>query len=74
MGNQFINEKKFSELLENEKKLMKEIELLKSERENKIIDHMRILDKEREGYRQKMNEWEQKIKESELKRSQLIFE
>jgi hypothetical protein len=37
---------------------MKDIEILKTDRENKIIEHMRILDKERENYRQKMNEWE----------------
>ena len=53
---------------------MKEIEGLKNERENKIMDHQKILDRERDNYRQRMNEWEQKIKESEMKRSQLIFE
>lgn len=48
---------------------MKEIELLKNDRENKIMDNQRILDKDREVYRQKINEWEKKIKESEVKRS-----
>lgn len=38
------------------------------------MDHQKILDRERDNYRQRMNEWEQKIKESEMKRSQLIFE
>lgn len=33
MGNQLLNEKKFGELLENEKRLNKEIETLKNERE-----------------------------------------
>ena len=74
MGNQYINEKKFSELMDNEKKLMKEIEVLKNERENKIMENQKVLDRERENYRQRMNEWEQKVKESEMKRSQLIFE
>lgn len=74
MGNQYLNEKKFTELLENEKKLMKEIEGLKNERESKVAEYQRLLEKDRENYRVKINEWEQKIKDSEKKRSQLIFE
>ena len=69
LGNNYLNDKKFQELLENEKKLMKEIELLKNDRENKIMDNQRLLDKDRETYRQKINDWESKIKESEMKRS-----
>lgn len=53
---------------------MKEIESLKNERETKVAEYQRVLEKDRENYRLKINEWEQKIKDSEKKRSQLIFE
>jgi len=37
--------------LENEAKLTEEIEALKFERDNKIIEYQRLLDKERENYK-----------------------
>ena len=73
-GSQYLNEKKFLELLDSEKKLQKEIEGLKNDRENKVLENQKVMDKDREQYRQKMNELEQKIKSSEMKRSSLIFE
>lgn len=38
-GSQYLNEKKFLELLDNEKRLMKNIEELKNEREQKITEN-----------------------------------
>lgn len=57
-GSQYLNEKKFLELLDSEKKLLKEIETLKNDRENKVMENQKIMDKDREMYRQKMNELE----------------
>lgn len=57
-GSQYLNEKKFLELLDSEKKLLKEIEALKNDRENKVTENQKVMDKDREMYRQKMNELE----------------
>jgi len=44
-------EKKLEKALENESKLTEELENLKHERDNKIIEYQRLLDKERENYK-----------------------
>ena len=47
-------EKKVHELIDNESRLSKDIDELKSERDRKIMDHQRAMEKEREIYKQKM--------------------
>jgi len=47
-------EKKVTELMENESRLHKEIDELKSERDRKIVENQRVLEKEREIFKQKI--------------------
>jgi len=67
-------EKKVQDLMETESKMQKDIDDLKSERDRKIVDHQRALEKEREVYKSKVSDVEQKCKELENKRSTMIFE
>lgn len=67
-------EKKVSELMENESRLHKEIDELKHERDRKIIENQKNLEKEREALKTRVTEAEQKFKEAENKRSTMIFE
>ncbi len=67
-------EKKVQELMENDSRLQKEIEELKGERDRRIMDNQKALEKEREVFKQKMQEIEQKCKDLENKRSTMIFE
>jgi predicted nucleic acid-binding Zn-ribbon protein len=67
-------EKKVQELQEVESKLNKEIDELKQERDRRIVDNQRALEKERETFKSKMQEIEQKCKDLENKRSTQIFE
>lgn len=67
-------EKKVAELMDNESKLLKEIDDLKQERDRKIIDNQRNIEKERETLKGRIQEVEQKCKEVENKRSTMIFE
>lgn len=60
--------------MENEKKLQSEIEELKSERDSKVIEFQKRLDKELESMRNKVKDFETKYKESENKRNTLTFE
>lgn len=73
-GNSQLLEKKLSDLLENEKKLQKEIDDLKNERDSRMIEFQRKFDKESDNWRAKYRECEQKVKESETKRSLTLFE
>ena len=79
-GNQFLNERKFNEMLENEKKLGAEIAELKSENERQTKDQYRHIEGEREAYKAKLQDVEARAKvaflsqDSENRRNQLIFE
>ena len=53
---------------------MQELEDLKSERDRRISDYQRQADKDKENYRGKLNEYEQKAKEAESRRASLMFE
>lgn len=44
-------EKKLERALENEARLSDELEQIKAERDNKIIEYQRALDKERDNYK-----------------------
>jgi chromosome segregation ATPase len=74
IGNQNIIEKKVADLMESEKKLLSEIEELKADRDNKVLEHQRKIDSETETLKSKMKEIENKYKEAENKRSLLVFE
>ncbi len=62
------------ELTENEKRLLVEIEECKKERERRINDLQRQMEKDKDAYKQKLTEYEMKAKESESRRSSLMFE
>lgn len=73
-GNQYLNEKKFNDMLENQKRLDKEIQDLKSENERIQREFYKQQEQERENFKQKIYETETKAKESETRRSHLIYE
>ena len=64
---------KIKDLVENEKKLRNEIKSLKYERDQKLLEHQAILEREKDIYKQHIEEIERKAKASESKRSELIF-
>lgn len=64
-GNQFLNERKFNEMLENEKRLIQEITELKNDNEKAIKDSYKTIESEREQYKMKISEVERKAQESE---------
>ena len=74
MGNQIFSEKKIAELLENEKRLQQDIDAIKNERDQRSMEYQQNLDREREILKVRINEIEDKYRESERKRSTLIFE
>ncbi|XP_001347247.1 Guanylate nucleotide binding protein (macronuclear) [Paramecium tetraurelia strain d4-2] len=71
IGQQF--ERKTAELLENEKRLLSTIEELKQERDQRILEHHEEVEQEKEYWRNKINELEERQRESDKKQSQLIF-
>ena len=44
-------EKKLEKALENESRLGEELDQVKNDRDNKILEYQRMLDKERENYK-----------------------
>ena len=67
-------EKRVSELSDTQEKLQKELEEAKGERDKKILDYQKLLEKEKESYKTKLQEMETKFKEADSKRSTLFFE
>ena len=51
-------EKKVIELSENEKRLLNDFEEIKTERDRRIQEYQRQMDKDKEQYRQKLSEYE----------------
>ena len=74
IGSQNIIEKKVSDLMENEKKLLGEIDELKNDRDNKIMEFQSKLDLETETLKSKLKELEMKFKDSDNKKNLLMFE
>ncbi|OMJ79820.1 hypothetical protein SteCoe_20069 [Stentor coeruleus] len=66
--------KKMQDLLNNEKKLIREIEECKASKDQKIKEIMEIFRTEKDNFKGKMHEYEQKIKELEHNKSQLFLE
>lgn len=67
-------EKKLRELLENEQCLIDEIKDLKNERDRKCLEHQSIIEREKQIFKQRLLEIEHKEKNSESKRSAMMFE
>lgn len=67
-------EKKVSELTENEKKLKKELEKYKEMKDIKFVEIQKAHEKEKQLMKEKLEEIDQKLKESEARKCSLIFE
>ena len=67
-------EKKVQELIESEQRLSREIDDLKAERDRRLVEHQKALEKERETFKGRLTEVEQKCKELENRRSTMVFE
>jgi hypothetical protein len=63
-GNQYLTEKKFNDMLENQTRLDKEIQDLKSENERIQREFYKQQEQERENFKQKIYETETKAKAS----------
>ena len=67
-------EKKIKELTEIERKLNDEIKMLKADRDKKCLENQANIEREKESWRVRIQELEHKVKNSESKRSYMIFE
>ena len=67
-------EKKLRDLLENEHLLQEEIKKLKVERDRRCLENQASLEREKEIYKQRLAEIELKAKNSETKKSSMMFE
>ncbi len=74
LGSQVLNEKRLAEYMDKEKKLLSELEILKLDREAKVTEYQKTLDHEREIWKNKLQDLEQRVKDGENKRSQMIFD
>ena len=74
IGEQGNLEKKVAELLDINIKQTKEIDDLKAERDRKLLDNSKGNDKEKETLKGKLSDIEDKFKESEKKRTNMLFE
>ena len=63
-----------TELLENEKKLQAEIDSLKMEKEFRVMDVSKEFEKEKEIWKSRVENCEERIREADKKRSALLFE
>lgn len=66
-------EKKTADLLEKEKKFQADLALLKQEREKRLGDTQKQLEKDKESYKAKIKDLEDKNKDLESKRHEQIF-
>lgn len=67
-------EKRLRDLLENEHHLHEEIKKLKNERDRRCLENQASLEREKEIYKQRLAEIELKVKNSETKKSSMLFE
>jgi FtsZ-binding cell division protein ZapB len=58
-----MNDKKFHELLENEKRLYSEVESLKLERDHLMESHSEGVEQERYAWKSKMGDLEERLRE-----------
>ena len=67
-------EKKVSELTDVQEKLTSELELVKADRDRKVLEYQKQLEKDKELYKGKLQDTESRLKESETKRSMFLLE
>jgi len=68
------SERRLNDLLNVERKLQDQIDALKQDRDKRMVDHQEQLDKEKNSYKGKINEMEDKLRESDKKRQVQLFE
>lgn len=73
-ANAAILERRLDEQKSNESRLKSELEALKSERDNKMIEFQTLLEKERESHKDKLGIQEKKVKEVQFSNQRIIFE
>lgn len=66
-------EKKLEKALDTESRLSNELDQVKNERDNKILEYQRMLDKERENYKQKLRDLEGKGTSVQAKQTELLL-
>lgn len=66
-------EKKLEKAMENESRLANELDQLKSERDQKILEYQRLLDKEKENFKAKLREHEGKGTRVEVKQTEMLL-
>ena len=67
-------ERRMAEMVESETSMKKEISLLKKERDSIAKESTKSAEREKEKFLSRISELEQRLKESEIRRSSLIFE
>lgn len=67
LGSQLHNEKKFHELLENEKRLYGEVECLKNERDVLMESNSEVVEQERQIWKSKIGDIEERLRDQEKK-------
>eukprot|EP01022_Parablepharisma_sp_SALTPOND_P026536 TRINITY_DN64349_c3_g1_i1.p1 TRINITY_DN64349_c3_g1~~TRINITY_DN64349_c3_g1_i1.p1 ORF type:complete len:1293 (-),score=318.68 TRINITY_DN64349_c3_g1_i1:5706-9584(-) len=67
-------EKKVAELADSQERLVAELEAVKAERDRKILDYQKQMEKDKENYKSKLQDTETRLKESETKRSMFLLE
>ena len=73
-ANAAILERRLEEQKMNENRLKSELEGLKSERDNKMIEFQNLLEKERESHKEKLAASEKRVKEAQFSNQRIIFE
>lgn len=66
-------EKKLEKALENESRLTEELEQIKNDRDNKIQEYQKMLDREQEKYKQKLRDLEGKGTSVHAKQTELLL-
>lgn len=66
-------EKKLERALDNEHRLNEELDQVKTDRDNKISEYQRMLEKEREQYKQKLRDVEGKGTSATAKQTEMIL-
>lgn len=61
-------------MIESEKRLTEELNEIKTDRDNKFIEWQQTMHAERDAFKTKLTEMEQKVKETEQKRATLVFD
>lgn len=74
IGGRTFMEKTLVEMQENVKTLRAELEIVKADRDSKTLECQKIFDKERETFKVKLGEVDQKFRDSESKRSTMVLE